>query len=100
MIMLGACAWSFEEWRGNFYPADLPQARWLEFYSHYFPAVEIDSTFYRPPMEASRRPWVEHTPASFRFPCQLPKESTHSRRLRHCAADLAAFLRSIEPLDS
>jgi len=44
-IRLGACSWSFEEWRGNFYPADLPPARWLEFYSHYFPAVEIDSTF-------------------------------------------------------
>ena len=46
-IRLGACAWSFEEWKGSFYPVDLPQIRWLEFYSHYFPAVEIDPRGYR-----------------------------------------------------
>ncbi|HEX8897428.1 MAG TPA: DUF72 domain-containing protein, partial [Chthoniobacterales bacterium] len=58
-IRLGTCAWSFEEWRGNFYPADLPPARWLEFYARYFPAVEIDSTFYHTPTEATIRRWVE-----------------------------------------
>jgi uncharacterized protein YecE (DUF72 family) len=97
-IRLGACAWSFEEWRGNFYPADLPPARWLEFYSHYFPAVEIDSTFYNAPAEASVRRWVEHTPAAFRFACKLPREITHGCRLRDCSAELTAFLRAIEPL--
>ena len=93
-IRLGACAWSFEEWRGSFYPADLPPARWLEFYSHYFPAVEIDSTFYSAPAEATVRRWVEHTPAAFRFACKLPREITHARRLRDCGAELAAFLRA------
>jgi len=99
-IRLGACAWSFEEWRGSFYPSDLPAARWLEFYSHYFPAVEIDSTFYHPPAEGVVRHWVEHTPASFRFACKLPREITHVRRLRECKGEVAAFLRAIEPLES
>jgi len=99
-IRLGACAWSFEEWRGSFYPSDLPAARWLEFYSHYFPAVEIDSTFYHPPAEGVVRRWVEHTPASFRFACKLPREITHVRRLRECKGEVAAFLRAIEPLES
>jgi uncharacterized protein YecE (DUF72 family) len=99
-IRLGACAWSFDEWRGSFYPADLPQGRWLEFYAHYFPAVEIDSTFYSAPAEATVRRWVEHTPATFRFACKLPREITHVRRLRDCGAELAAFLRAIEPLES
>jgi uncharacterized protein YecE (DUF72 family) len=99
-IRLGACAWSFEEWMGNFYPADLPQARWLEFYSHYFPAVEIDSTFYSAPGEEAVRRWAEHTPAAFRFACKLPREITHVRRLRDCGAELGAFLRAMEPLGS
>ena len=99
-IRLGTCAWSFEGWRGNFYPAELPQNRWLEFYSHYFPAVEIDSTFYSPPAESTVRRWVENTPASFRFACKLPREITHGRRLQDCDAELAAFLRGIEPLES
>ncbi|MDP9004900.1 MAG: DUF72 domain-containing protein [Verrucomicrobiota bacterium] len=97
-IRLGACAWSFEEWRGSFYPADLPPARWLEFYSHYFPAIEVDSTFYHAPSEASVRRWAEHTPACFRFACKLPRDITHDCRLRDCSAQLTAFLEALEPL--
>src|SRR3954451_23867111 len=73
-IRLGTCAWSFEEWRGNFFPAGLPPSRWLEFYARYFPAVEVDSTFYHAPSEATIRRWAENTPASFRFACKLPRE--------------------------
>jgi uncharacterized protein YecE (DUF72 family) len=97
-IRLGACAWSFEEWRSTFYPADLPPARWLEFYSRYFPAVEIDSTFYNAPSDTSVTRWMESTPASFRFSCKLPRAITHACRLRDCSAELNAFLRAIEPL--
>ncbi len=97
-IRIGACAWSFEEWRGAFYPQDLPAAQWLEFYARYFPAVEIDSTFYSAPEENTVRRWLEVTPAEFRFACKLPREITHACRLRDCSAELNSFLRAIEPL--
>lgn len=97
-IRLGTCAWSFEEWHGNFYPADLPSGRWLEFYSRYFPAVEIDSTFYGVPSDATISRWMESTPASFRFSCKLPRAITHACRLRECHADFTAFLGAMETL--
>ena len=97
-IRIGACAWNFDEWRGVFYPAELPAARGLEFYSHYFPAVEIDSTFYSAPSETTVQRWAEHTPAAFRFACKLPREITHTCRLGNCAQELATFLRAMEPL--
>jgi uncharacterized protein YecE (DUF72 family) len=97
-IRLGACAWSFEGWRGTFYPHDLPPERWLEFYAHYFGAVEIDSTFYHAPAEATVLRWAESTPASFRFACKLPSEITHACKLRDCATELSGFLRAVEPL--
>lgn len=97
-IRLGACAWSFEEWRGAFYPAELPPERWLEFYANYFPAVELDSTFYSAPSERSVLRWAECTPASFRFACKLPRAITHACRLHDCSAELNAFLRVMEPL--
>lgn len=97
-IRLGTCAWSFEEWRGSFYPADLPADRSLEFYSRYFPAVEVDSTFYGTPADSTVARWVESTPASFRFICKLPRTITHACRLRDCRADFAAFLRAMEAL--
>jgi uncharacterized protein YecE (DUF72 family) len=97
-IRIGACAWSFDDWRGPFYPPDLPETHWLEFYARYFPAVEIDSTFYSAPAEAAILRWVEATPAAFRFACKLPREITHVCRLRDCTAELNSFLRAVEPL--
>ena len=97
-IRIGACAWSFDDWRGTFYPPDLPQSEWLEFYARYFPAIEVDSTFYGAPEENTVQRWVEMTPASFRFSCKLPREITHVCRLRDCSAELNSFLRAIEPL--
>ena len=99
-IRIGACAWSFDGWRGAFYPPDLPNSQWLEFYANYFPAVEVDSTFYADPSENTVRRWIEMTPAAFRFACKLPRDITHARRLRDCTAELNAFLRALEPLAS
>ncbi|MGI8889908.1 MAG: DUF72 domain-containing protein [Chthoniobacterales bacterium] len=99
-IRIGTCAWSFDEWGGVFYPKDWPSNRWLEFYARYFPAVEIDSTFYSAPSEMVARRWVEMTPSNFRFTCKLPREITHQRRLRNRRLELTAFLRALEPLAS
>jgi uncharacterized protein YecE (DUF72 family) len=97
-IRIGASAWSFDEWRRAFYPPDLPESRWLEFYARYFPTVEIDSTFYRAPAENTAGRWLDTTPATFRFACKLPREITHACRLHDCRVELNAFLRAIEPL--
>ena len=97
-IRIGSCAWSFEDWCGVFYPHDLPESQWLQFYAEYFPTVEVDSTFHAAPAENSVRRWAEATPASFRFACKIPRQITHVCRLRDCAAELNSFLRAIEPL--
>ena len=97
-IRIGACAWSFQEWRESFYPPDLPESEWLEFYARYFRTVEIDSTFYSAPSENAVRRWIEATPASFRFSCKLPREITHVCQLRDCSAELNAFLHAVEAL--
>ncbi len=97
-VKIGTCAWSFNEWRGAFYPPELPESHWLEFYSRYLSCVEIDSTFYGAPTEETLRRWVEATPAAFRFSCKLPREITHARRLRDCTDELNSFLAAIEPL--
>jgi uncharacterized protein YecE (DUF72 family) len=97
-IRIGACAWRFEDWRGSFYPPELPESEWLEFYARYFPTVEVDSTFYSAPSESTMRRWAEMTPSAFRFACKLPRAITHVCRLRDCTTELNSFLREIEPL--
>jgi uncharacterized protein YecE (DUF72 family) len=97
-IHIGACAWSFEDWHGTFYPPGLPDSQWLEFYANYLPAVEADSTFYGVPAESTIRRWLDVTPTAFRFACKLPREITHACQLRDCSAQLNSFLHAIEPL--
>jgi uncharacterized protein YecE (DUF72 family) len=47
-ILIGTCAWSYDDWRGVFYPDHLPASERLQFYARHFPTVEVDSTFYHP----------------------------------------------------
>jgi len=97
-IHIGSCAWTSEDWRGSFYPADLPASRWLAWYARVFNAVEIDSTFYASPPAHAIAHWLAETPAHFRFTCTAPRTITHQFRLRGCEAVLADFLAAMQPL--
>lgn len=97
-IQIGTCAWSYDDWRGAFYPPQLPPAQWLAWYARYFPAVEIDSTFYATPGAQTVARWLAATPETFRFTCKMPREITHVRKLRDCAEPLSLFLAGMEPL--
>ena len=97
-IKIGTCAWSFEDWRGVFYPPLLPANRWLEFYARHFNAVEVDSTFYHTPAPHVATHWFEVTPPDFTFTCKLPREITHDRKLRESADLVRDFLEAITPL--
>jgi len=97
-LHLGTCAWSFEDWRGSFYPAHLGHGRWLEFYSECFGSVEVDSTFYAVPSRHTTEHWREVTPPDFLFSVKMPREITHDHKLHDAQTLLAGFLKSLEPL--
>lgn len=97
-ISIGTCAWSYDDWRGVFYPEHLPDSQRLAYYAQHFNAVEIDSSFYHPPSRKTAEHWAEVTPDHFVFTCKLWREITHGQKLRHTEEMLAEFLRSIEPL--
>ncbi len=97
-IKIGTCAWSFEDWRGVFYPEHLPAVERLSYYGRHLPAVEVDSTFYHAPELAVAAHWAERTPPDFAFACKLTREITHERKLRECGEPLREFLRALAPL--
>lgn len=97
-IKIGTCAWSYEDWRGVFYPEHLPAGERLEFYARHLPAVEVDSTFYHAPTPHVAAHWAEVTPPDFAFACKLPREITHERKLRDCAEPLREFVAALAPL--
>ena len=49
MIWVGTSGYNYPEWKGSFYPKNLPQAKMLPYYAARFPTVEINYTFYRMP---------------------------------------------------
>lgn len=84
-IWCGTSGFSYEPWRGPFYPADLPSAEMLRFYATRLPVVEINNTFYRMPRAAMLAQWAEQTPSGFGFVLKASRRITHMARLRDAA---------------
>ncbi len=92
MILIGTSGYNYPEWKGSFYPSDLPTAKMLPYYASRFQTVEINYTFYRMPTPKLVAGWAAQVPESFRFTLKAPRRITHDRRLR--AADVADALRA------
>jgi Protein of unknown function DUF72 len=63
---IGCSGWSYSAWQGPFYPSNLENSRWLNYYSRVFDFVEIDSSFYRTPKAFMVKNWCKKTPDHFR----------------------------------
>jgi uncharacterized protein YecE (DUF72 family) len=81
-MVVGTSGWQYRDWRGDFYPAGVPTARWLEFYAQHYPTVENNGTFYRLPAPATFASWRERTPDGFLMVVKASRYLTHIRRLR------------------
>ncbi|HTO55573.1 MAG TPA: DUF72 domain-containing protein [Myxococcota bacterium] len=81
-LFTGTSGFAYKEWKGSFYPEDLPAAKMLEFYGQHFGAVEINNTFYRMPDAKVLRGWAEQVPSDFRFVLKASRQITHMTRLK------------------
>ncbi len=90
-VWIGTSGWNYGHWRGRFYPIDLPEKRWLEFYAERFDTVELNSPFYRIPSEASFKSWYRRTPEGFVFSVKASRLITHVRKLRQAQQELEWF---------
>ena len=91
MMWVGTSGYNYPEWKGSFYPQDLPAAKMLPYYAARFPTVEINYTFYRMPNEKLVAGWAAQTPASYKLTLKAPRRITHDSRLRNCG-DLVSTL--------
>jgi len=90
-LYVGTSGYSYKEWKGPFYPEDLPDKEMLRFYGERFRSVEINNTFYRMPKESVLEKWAEQVPADFKFVLKASQRITHMQRLKN-AGDSAAYL--------
>lgn len=94
MIRFGTSGFSYDDWVGPVYPADLPRREWLAHYAKEFNSVELNVTFYRVPGQKTVAGWVERTPPEFTFSVKANRELTHERG----APDFPGFRAGIGPL--
>jgi uncharacterized protein YecE (DUF72 family) len=81
-VLVGTSGWQYRDWRGVFYPNDVPQRLWLEYYTSRFTTVENDGTFYRLPERATFESWRSRTPDGFLMAVKASRYLTHVRQLR------------------
>ncbi|MEV4754960.1 DUF72 domain-containing protein [Micromonospora sp. NPDC049559] len=98
MILVGTSGWQYRDWRDRFYPAGLPQRRWLEHYAERFATVEVNNAFYRLPERETFAQWRERTPADFCVAVKMSRYLTHIKRLREPEEPVARFLGRAEAL--
>jgi uncharacterized protein YecE (DUF72 family) len=96
MIYLGTSGYSYDDWKGLWYPPALPKSEMLEFYADRFNSVEINSTFYRIPPPRLMDSLVQRAGKRLVFAVKVPQQITHEADLSD--ATVTAFLRSIEPV--
>lgn len=92
-VLVGTSGYSYKEWKGSFYPDDLPASEMLRYYAARFPTVEINNTFYRMPRAETLAQWAEQAPDGFTFVLKASQQITHRKRLQEAEEAVDYFFR-------
>ena len=98
-IRVGTSGWSYDHWRGSFYPEDLPDERRLEYYAKHFQSVEINNSFYHLPDQETLHQWRNIVPDDFLFTAKGSRYITHMKKLKDPGRSVTAFLERISLLE-
>jgi uncharacterized protein YecE (DUF72 family) len=97
-ILVGTSGFAYKEWKGKFYPKDLPASEMLAYYSQRFRTVELNNTFYRMPQRSAMQALAEEAPTGFMFAVKAPMLITHIKRLSKAADPVAKFFVAVAAL--
>jgi uncharacterized protein YecE (DUF72 family) len=97
-LYLGTIGWSYDFWKGKFYPSKTPAKDYLAYYASQFNTVEVDSTFYRIPTAEAVANWEKQTLENFLFSFKFPGRITHIRQLVNCQDETDVFLSRLDLL--
>jgi uncharacterized protein YecE (DUF72 family) len=99
IIRIGTSGYQYAHWRGCFYPEQMAQKDWFQFYTTQFDTVEINNTFYHLPLAKTFAAWSRAAPANFCYAVKLNRYITHIKRLKAPAHSLRKFTRRAEKLE-
>jgi uncharacterized protein YecE (DUF72 family) len=93
-IHIGIGGWTFEPWRGVFYPEGLAHAKELAYAGEHLTSIEVNGTFYRSQTPATFRKWASEVPQGFVFALKGPRFATNRRVLKEAGDSIKRFLDS------
>jgi uncharacterized protein YecE (DUF72 family) len=97
-LFVGTSGWDYPEWKGEFYPASLRRADFLDYYSSQLGACEVNTTFYSLQTPETVERWLTSTPPSFRFAIKTHRRLTHTKNITARYFEfLHEFLETLEP---
>ena len=88
---IGCSGFHYRHWKEFFYPKDLPQKKWFEFYCRHFNTVELNTTFYRFPKLSFVEDWYSRSPADFVFAVKAHRLITHFKQFHNSRQVIADF---------
>ena len=91
-IRVGVGGWTYEPWRGEFYPVGLAQKRELEYAAEHLSAIEINATFYGRQKPGSFAKWAEAVPDGFKFSLKASRYATARKVLAEGKGSIDTFL--------
>jgi uncharacterized protein YecE (DUF72 family) len=91
-IRIGVGGWTYEPWRGTFYPGNLSQKRELEYASRQLTSIEINGTYYGSQKPATFAKWHDETPDGFVFSLKAPRFAMNRKVLAEAGSTIARFL--------
>ncbi|MGB6503796.1 MAG: DUF72 domain-containing protein [Xanthobacteraceae bacterium] len=93
-IYIGIGGWTFEPWRGVFYPKGMAHAKELAYAGERLTSIEVNGTFYRTQTPATFRRWAGEVPAGFVFALKGPRYAVNRRVLKEAGDSIKRFLDS------
>lgn len=91
-IRVGVGGWTYEPWRGSFYPKDLTQKSELEYASRQLTTIEINGTYYGSQKPATFAKWREQTPPGFVFSVKAPRYAMNRKKLAEAGETIERFI--------
>lgn len=98
-VYVGTSGWTYDDWSGLFYPAEVKAGDRLSFYARLFNTVEVNASFYRVPTQTMIDAWNRRLGPEFHLVVKGSRSVTHVKKIRDCKEQLERFLERVLKLD-
>lgn len=94
-VFIGTSGYTYNHWKGTFYPDNLPQKEWLKYYCQYFNTVEINASFYHSLKKETYKKWRQDSPWNFKFTVKGHRFISGVKRLKDVRDSVSFFFDAV-----